>query len=187
MSQENGDLARRVYDAIARRDLDAVLAFFDPDVEAEPTGGEVFGTSHHGHDRARRFWNELFSAFPDYSAEVLEVRDLGTWCSQSCANAPTAQEAKFRWSRRCGISPSGVIGRSSGGAAAPASAKPSKPSGCGSRRSRGEPQPRRSPEEVLALLRDHARDDPAAAIKLLDSVTVQEQLERARELTTHRS
>jgi ketosteroid isomerase-like protein len=77
MSQENVELSHRVYDALIRRDLDALLALYDPDVEAEPTGGVVFGTSYHGHDGARRFWNELFSAFPDFSAEVLEVRDLG--------------------------------------------------------------------------------------------------------------
>ena len=60
-----------------RRDLDAALALCDRDVEGEPTAGGVFGTSHHGHEGARGFWNELFSAFPDYSAEVLGVRDFG--------------------------------------------------------------------------------------------------------------
>ena len=77
MSQENVELTHRVYDAFRLGDLDTLLALYDPDVEAEPTGGVVFGTSYHGHDGARKFWDELFSAFPDFSAEIVEVRDLG--------------------------------------------------------------------------------------------------------------
>ena len=38
--------------------------------------------------------------------------------------------------------------------------------------------------EALALLRDHARSDPQAAIKLAEQMNGQELLEQARRLTT---
>ena len=77
MSQENVELSRRVYSAIGRRALEAILALYAPDVEGEPSGGVVFGTSFQDRAGARRFWNELFTAFPDFSGEILEIRDLG--------------------------------------------------------------------------------------------------------------
>ena len=39
MSQENVEIVRRVYDAAAQRDSDAVLALYDPEVEVETTRG----------------------------------------------------------------------------------------------------------------------------------------------------
>jgi hypothetical protein len=32
----------------------------------------------HGHDGIRRWWQALLDAWPDYKAEVIEVRDLGS-------------------------------------------------------------------------------------------------------------
>ena len=32
---------------------------------------------YHGHDGMRRWWESLRSTFPDFHAEVVEVRDLG--------------------------------------------------------------------------------------------------------------
>jgi hypothetical protein len=31
----------------------------------------------HGHDGMRRWWENMFTAFPDYYFEVVDVRDLG--------------------------------------------------------------------------------------------------------------
>ena len=31
----------------------------------------------HGHEGTRRWWNDFLSAFPDYTIEVEELRDLG--------------------------------------------------------------------------------------------------------------
>ena len=77
MSQENVELVYRAYAAFNRRDLDAALALHDPDVEIEPLLGAALGTTYRGHDGLRKWWEELLSAFPDFSAEPLEVRDLG--------------------------------------------------------------------------------------------------------------
>jgi hypothetical protein len=53
-----------------------VLAGSDPDVEITPVMGPA-STTYRGHDGMRTWANDLFSAFPDFSAEVLEARDLG--------------------------------------------------------------------------------------------------------------
>ena len=76
MSQENVELAQRASDAINRRDLDAYLALMDDDVEAAPRVGVVEG-DFHGHEGIRRWWGNLFDVFPDFSVEIVEIRDLG--------------------------------------------------------------------------------------------------------------
>ena len=35
------------------------------------------GTYYRGHDGVREWWRDLLAIFPDFSMEVLEVRDLG--------------------------------------------------------------------------------------------------------------
>ena len=77
MSQENVELAYRVWDAVSQRDLDAHLALYDPDVEIEPRTAVAVGISYHGQDGVRRWWDDMLSAFPDIGMEVLEARDLG--------------------------------------------------------------------------------------------------------------
>jgi ketosteroid isomerase-like protein len=76
MSQENVELAHRAVDALNRRDLGAYLALMDDDVEAVPRLVAMEG-GYHGHDGIRRWWQNLLDAFPDYTVEVVEVRDLG--------------------------------------------------------------------------------------------------------------
>jgi len=78
MSQENVDLYYRAADALNRRDLDAYLAMMADDVEAVPRSGAMEGeSSYRGHDGIRRWWNNQLDVFPDFSMEVVEVRDLG--------------------------------------------------------------------------------------------------------------
>ena len=76
MSQENVELAYRAFDALNRRDLDALLALMDDDVEAVPFIAAMEG-GYHGHDGIRRWWENLHDVWPDFSIEVVEVRDLG--------------------------------------------------------------------------------------------------------------
>ena len=78
MSQENVELIWRGFDAFNRQDLDAYLALMDDDVEFVPRQGAMEGeSSYRRHDGVRRWWNSLFDVFPDYTIEVVEVRDLG--------------------------------------------------------------------------------------------------------------
>jgi ketosteroid isomerase-like protein len=76
VSQENVDLVHQVFDAFNRRDLDAVLALMDDDVEGSPRMAAIEG-AYHGHEGMRRWWRNLLDSFPDFTAEVGEVRDLG--------------------------------------------------------------------------------------------------------------
>ena len=76
MSQENVELAYRAAEAFNRRDLDAVLALMDDDVEAIPRGARMEG-SYHGHDGIRRLWENVFAVWPDFIVQAVEVRDLG--------------------------------------------------------------------------------------------------------------
>ena len=77
MSQENVELVHRAVDAFNRRDLDAFLALMDDDVEVVPRAAAMEGETYHGHDGVRRWWKDLLDVFPDFTIEVVEVRDLG--------------------------------------------------------------------------------------------------------------
>jgi ketosteroid isomerase-like protein len=74
MSQ-NVELLYRSYDALNRRDLDAYLALMDSEMELTPRILEMEGGSFRGHDGVREWWRTLFAVFPDFSSEVLEVRE----------------------------------------------------------------------------------------------------------------
>jgi ketosteroid isomerase-like protein len=78
MSQENAELARRAHDAFNRRDLDAFLGFMDPEVELTTRLMELEGDPYYrGHDGVRDWWRDLLGIFPDFSTEVLDVREHG--------------------------------------------------------------------------------------------------------------
>ena len=111
MSQENVELFYRAMDAFNRRDLDALLALMDDDVELVPRQVALEGeSSFRRHDGVRRWWNSLFDVFPDYSIEVVGVRDLGELTFATIrlrghgagSAAPTDQATwiMVRWRRR---------------------------------------------------------------------------------------
>src|SRR5947209_9248108 len=76
MSQENVELAYRVYEAVNRRDLDALLDLMDGEVEFMSILVAVEG-GYRGHTGVRRWWESIFEFVPDYAVEVDGVRDLG--------------------------------------------------------------------------------------------------------------
>jgi len=76
MSQENVELAHQSVDAFNRRDLDALLALMDDDVEGAPPLASMEG-NYYGHAGIRRWWESLFEGLPDFTIEVVEVRDPG--------------------------------------------------------------------------------------------------------------
>jgi hypothetical protein len=76
MSQENVQLARRAYDAFNRRDWDAFLELTDADVRGVPLAAAIDG-DYLGHDGMRNWWGSLFDVLPDYTLEIVEMRDLG--------------------------------------------------------------------------------------------------------------
>jgi ketosteroid isomerase-like protein len=76
MSEENLELTRRAVQAFEDRDLDALLAVLDEEVEAFPILAGMDG-GYHGHDGIRRWWDDLLGTFPDFRAELVELRDHG--------------------------------------------------------------------------------------------------------------
>jgi hypothetical protein len=76
MSQENIGLARALLDAFNRRDSDAFQALMDDEVEIQSRLDAMEG-GYHGHEGVRRWWEHFLGAFPDYTIEVEELRDLG--------------------------------------------------------------------------------------------------------------
>ncbi len=77
MSRENVDLARRGYEAFARRDLDAVFELFDPEIEAHDPPEMPDAAIHRGHEAVRRDWEQTYELFEDFSVEVEETLDRG--------------------------------------------------------------------------------------------------------------
>ena len=76
MSQENVESVRRAFEAFQRRDLDAFLGCFDPDVEYRSLVLEVEGV-YRGHEGMRRWWEGVLAVFPDWSPRIEDSRDLG--------------------------------------------------------------------------------------------------------------
>ena len=80
MSRENVDVVRRLYEAIARRDSEAVLALYDPDVEWDMSGypyGDMLTKRSRGHEGLRAFWRELYDAWESYEHDCHELIDAG--------------------------------------------------------------------------------------------------------------
>ena len=82
MSQENLEIVRQVYDAVARRDAESVLALYDPDVEVRFAPGTLADRigeagSFHGHEGLRAFDRELRQAFEDFETNYEELIDAG--------------------------------------------------------------------------------------------------------------
>jgi ketosteroid isomerase-like protein len=76
MPQENVGLVYRIFDAFNRRDLDAVLALMDDDVEFGSRLAGIEG-GFHGHRGIRRWWEIIRDASPDRIIEVVDAQALG--------------------------------------------------------------------------------------------------------------
>ena len=77
MSGENAELYRRGIDAFNRRDLDAFLALAHPEVVGVSRVLAIEGGSYQGHDGVRDWWKELLGVFPDFTIQIVWVRDAG--------------------------------------------------------------------------------------------------------------
>lgn len=76
MSRDHVEIAERAYEAIRQRDFDALIPMMDPEVEIVPLVLEPEGP-YRGHEGMRRFFADLFDAFPDWRPQPREFRDLG--------------------------------------------------------------------------------------------------------------
>src|SRR5688572_9448964 len=81
MSQENVEIVRRVYQAVARRDAAGVLALYDPEVEVDGsrlpesrmTGGPHLLRGHEGLRKITREWKEAWEYAEDHCDELIDA------------------------------------------------------------------------------------------------------------------
>ena len=126
MSQENVNSALAFADAFNRRDWNAFLALADEEIKVESRLVAMEG-SYEGHEGLRRWWDNFLGAFPDYTVEVEELRDLGDVTLATSVVGDIAQVARRRLSIRSGNRSGGAKASASGGATVRQRTKPSKP------------------------------------------------------------
>jgi ketosteroid isomerase-like protein len=81
MSQENVEIVRRVYEAVARRDAAVVFALYDPEVELDGSRlpeSALTGLPHplRGHEGLRkiaRSWNEAWEYAEDHCDDLIDA------------------------------------------------------------------------------------------------------------------
>jgi ketosteroid isomerase-like protein len=80
MSQENVEIVRQVYDAVARRDSAAVLALYDEEIEIDGTRlpearlvGRAVVRGHQGLRRVTRSWEEAWESAEDKCEELIDA------------------------------------------------------------------------------------------------------------------
>ncbi|MGI9021158.1 MAG: nuclear transport factor 2 family protein [Solirubrobacterales bacterium] len=82
MSEENLEIVRRVFDAVARRDTEGILALYDPTVEYRSSPGTFMSRIgprrvYRGHHGLRAFNRELHEAFETIETTCDELIDAG--------------------------------------------------------------------------------------------------------------
>jgi uncharacterized protein len=79
MSQENVELVRGAWDAWRRRDMDAIFAFYDPEIVWDQTRSGVSGlsTTYHGHDGVKEFFRKWLEPFEHFYAQAEEFVGAG--------------------------------------------------------------------------------------------------------------
>lgn len=71
------DLVRESYEAFERRDLDALLDHFPPDIEVHDPPDIADAAVHRGREAVKRDWAHVFEAFDDFRVDVEEEHEAG--------------------------------------------------------------------------------------------------------------
>ena len=73
------DLVRASWEAWERGDMEAIFAFYDPDIVWDTTHYDLPGASgvYHGHDGVRQFMRTWLASFESYYAHAEEFIDAG--------------------------------------------------------------------------------------------------------------
>jgi ketosteroid isomerase-like protein len=78
VSESSIELHRRIYEAFNSRDLDALVALSDPQIEIQSVFGAVSGAVYSGHDGVRAWQRELEDAWGhEIHVEVDAYFDFG--------------------------------------------------------------------------------------------------------------
>jgi ketosteroid isomerase-like protein len=76
MAQADIDVVRGSHEAFRRRDLDAFLAYMDPEIEFTSLILEVEGV-YRGHEGIRSWWENILAVFPHWQPQVEDAREVG--------------------------------------------------------------------------------------------------------------
>ena len=77
MSEQDVKLVRRVFDAINRRDVQAVLEAYHPDADMSTLTSElVQGKAYRGHTGIREYFSSFADVWEELRLEPQEIRDL---------------------------------------------------------------------------------------------------------------
>jgi ketosteroid isomerase-like protein len=81
MSRQNVELVRRIYDAVARRDVVAPFEVYAEEIVWDLSNARraVLNPKpvYHGHEGVRQAWRDVLSAFGEIDFEVEELIDAG--------------------------------------------------------------------------------------------------------------
>ena len=79
MGEENIELVRRVFEAFADRDLEAVLELVSPDAEFFPPTASIAGheTPYRGHDGLRQYFEDVARIWEVLEVVPHEYREVG--------------------------------------------------------------------------------------------------------------
>jgi ketosteroid isomerase-like protein len=142
MSQENVEIVRRIYDAVARRDSDTPFELYAEDIVWDMSNARraaLFTRPvYHGHDGVRRAWREVLSAFGEVDFEVDELIDLGDQVLATLREREVGARAAPRSRRPTWRSGRWRAARSSSCRCLTTARRPLKPPVLGSRRCRGK-------------------------------------------------
>ena len=81
MSEENVEVVRQLFDAVARHDTETVLDAYDPDVEYDfsrsPLVSLIGSATYHGHDGMRQWVRDRYEAWETIEDDCQELIDAG--------------------------------------------------------------------------------------------------------------
>jgi ketosteroid isomerase-like protein len=79
VSREDVELVRAAWEAWEQGDMDAIFAFYDPEIVWDQTHAQAGELSavYHGHDGVRQFLREWIAPFESYYARPEEFIDAG--------------------------------------------------------------------------------------------------------------
>jgi ketosteroid isomerase-like protein len=79
VSEENVEIVRAVYEALARHDAETPYRFYADDIEWEvgPRWASVGQAVVHGHEGVRRVWRDIVAVFGDFEVDAEDLIDAG--------------------------------------------------------------------------------------------------------------
>lgn len=104
------DRFRRGFDAVNRRDFDAVLEVLDPEIEWDMSHAFFDGPIYYGHAGVRRFFEDVYKLWDEWRIEIGELYQggghvviLGWWAARGKgSDAPVRSPGGWLWEVRDG-------------------------------------------------------------------------------------